>query len=158
MEKAEFPLFSACLLKTYLIYDKPVSAAFCEAFFEVVQHYPLAAVQSAMHKHLTDPDSGQFPPKPADILKNMQGTGGSKSAYAWGLVLKAIRAGANSPQFPNDPAIRPAIHSLGGWQRLKMMDWKDEPFLAKRFEEVYGAPNQSALEMDQERSALTHEG
>lgn len=60
--------------------------------FSLLSIYPLQDVLTALHKHAMDPDNGQFAPKPADIVKIIDGSNDALQGWlgpneAWSMVL-----------------------------------------------------------------------
>lgn len=54
------------------VYEKPVSPTLINLWIASLKPYDLADVQAAFERHITDPDAGQFPPKPADLIRQLQ--------------------------------------------------------------------------------------
>lgn len=100
---------------------------------------------TALEAHLCDPDSGQFPPKPADIVKNIKGRSRdvrdsleSEAAYAWGVVLKALeRHGTYVSVVFDDWRTHVALDAVGGWRYLGTIEYRDIPTVQKIFRTAY---------------------
>ncbi len=103
--------------------------------FAVLQEYPLEAVKAAIHRHLRE---SPFMPKPADVVRYVEGTADDRGAMAWGHVVRAIRQHGHyeSVRF-DDPAIHYAIDRMGGWRKLCGMLEDELPFREKDFREHY---------------------
>lgn len=101
----------------------------------------------ALQAHMFDPDSGQFAPKPADIIKQMQGTKTDKRAaleaaavVQWGRVIRNLgKVGTYRSVVFDDPRTMVAVQALGGWSRLGEMDHSDIEFRAADFRRAYCA-------------------
>ncbi len=78
------------------IYEKPVSPTLINLWIASLQPYALDEVQAAFERHITDPDAGQFPPKPADIIRQLQAlypesnSGHPGPEEAWGMLLRFV--------------------------------------------------------------------
>ena len=95
-------------------------------------------VRRAITAHAMDPDRGQFAPKPADIVRVLQGTQTDRSLTAWGKVYEAMqRVGAYRSVAFDDGAIHAAIEDIGGWCAICRLDTKELPHLQRRFTESY---------------------
>lgn len=98
--------------------------------------YP--AVQDALNRHCVNPDNGQFMPKPADVVRLLQGSSQDGALVAWAKVDRAVRqVGTYSTVVFDDPVIHRVIQDMGGWVGLGTKDEKEWPFVAKEFENRY---------------------
>jgi hypothetical protein len=97
-------------------------------------------VAKAFDAHLADPKSGQFMPKPADLVRVLHGTHEDRSLIAWGKTLDAMRSvGAYQSVAFDDPVIHAVVLDLGGWPKLCRVTLDEMPFIQKRFCDAYGA-------------------
>ncbi len=95
MKSTEEDAFAAMLTNIMTnVYDKAVKPTLIDLWIASLKPYPLAEVQAAFAQHLTNPDAGQFPPKPADIIRQLQaqqpdeGDGGHPGPEeAWGMLI-----------------------------------------------------------------------
>lgn len=55
------------------LYGKPLSDAGLQIWWSALEGYSLAKVQQALSAHVKDPDRGQFMPKPADVVRKIDG-------------------------------------------------------------------------------------
>lgn len=98
--------------------------------------YP--AVQDALNRHCVNPDNGQFMPKPADVVRLLQGSSQDGALVAWAKVDRAVRQiGTYSTVVFDDPVIHRVIQDMGGWVGLGNKQEKEWPFVAKEFENRY---------------------
>lgn len=106
--------------------------------FQSLIAFSLEDIEHALARHMTNPDNGQFPPKPADIVRLLQGSSQSASGEAWAKVDYAIRCVGNyrSVVF-DDPKIHAAIERLGGWQKVALTGNDEYPFLRNNFVKLY---------------------
>lgn len=124
--------------EAHSIYGKQPAEPVVYMVFQALQAFSLEDVETALSRHITNPDTGQFPPKPADIVRLIRGNSQSASNEAWAKVDQGIRCvGIYRDVVFDDPKIHAAIERLGGWQKVCMTDEKEYPFLRNRFLSVY---------------------
>lgn len=142
--------FRNCLTACAELYGQPVSSAVADLWWAALRQYDIAAVERAFQKHMTNPDTGQFMPKPADIIRMIGGTTIDSAMVAWALVDRAVRSvGPYASVAFDDPVIHRVIHDMGGWIRLctGTRDEKDWPFVGNEFRTRYkGAAMRDQLE------------
>jgi hypothetical protein len=121
-------------------YKQSTSPFVLDVWWNVCQKFEFEQVQKAFSAHAANPDNGQFMPKPADLIKVLQGTTRDKAAIAWGKALKAISDyGHPSDVCFDDPAIHAAIQDMGGWPRFCSTETKDLSYAQHRFCELHRA-------------------
>lgn len=109
-------------------------------FWEVLKGYPIEDIERAFMSHLTDTESGQFMPKPADIIRQIDGDTNSRALVAWMKVKDAMYSvGYMGSVAFDDPAIHTAIKAVGGWEGINKGQAKDFHFLEARFVKAYRA-------------------
>lgn len=107
-------------------------------WWEAMRQYDFAAVSQALNRHCINPDNGQFMPKPADVVKMLQGSSQDSALTAWAKVDQAVRKiGPYSDMVFDDALIHRVIHDMGGWQALGNKAEDEWPFVAKEFENRY---------------------
>jgi len=120
MNKADFEKFSACWEQACNGAGKEVSPRAIEWAFEVLKDKSIEQVMNALISHARDPETGQFMPKPADVIRHIDGKKEDRkdaATIAWARVLENVNSYA-SVVF-DDPAIHYAIAiGFGG-------DWVD---------------------------------
>lgn len=126
MEKHEYHQFSAMLHRIADQYSKPVSPELTMLYFDSLRHLSLNDVRGALKAHVLDTDIGQYMPKIADIVRQIEG---SKKA---GAEVQAQRALARLNQaitgfdLPDDDQILLAVvRDMGGMRSLGQMDQQD---------------------------------
>lgn len=141
MELHEKPRFLTHLIGISEIYGKSFSPETLELYWKLLKPYPFAAVDQAFAAHLLDPDTGQFYPKPADIIRHLGGgTTKELAALAWAKVDRAIRSvGAYQTVVFDDPVIMMALGDLGSWPALCHTREEEMPFKGKDFRDLYAA-------------------
>ena len=121
-------------------YGKDMSKFALQVWMQACDTFDVEQVSKALSAHLMDAERGQFMPKPADIVRQLQGTKTDRSLLAWGKVLDAMqRVGAYQSVVFDDAAIHAAIEDNGGWPNVCRTKTDDLPFLEKRFCDSYKA-------------------
>lgn len=129
-----------CRLLTWVgeLYGKNISAQLFEIYWWSVQKYSLEEIKRAINLHILNPDIGQFMPKPADLIRNIEGTNEDKALQAWSKVLAAMRTvGAYESIIFDDSIIHVVIEKLGGWIKFCHTSDKNLPFLFQDFQRCY---------------------
>jgi len=109
-------------------------------WFGALQRFDIGDVRAAFSRHVGDPDKGQFPPRPADIVRQIDGSNTGAAPLAWGKVIKAAsQVGAYASVAFDDAAIHAAVEDLGGWPAVCCCTNDELPFLQRRFEGAYRA-------------------
>jgi len=107
---------------------KPASSRQIEWAFECLTDKQLDDVKRALIKHARDPDAGQYQPKPADIIRHIEGGKADRKVMAeaaWHTVISNVNR-YNSAVF-DDPAIHYAIMiGFGSW--LNVCDFDKDKF------------------------------
>ena len=140
MQSSDKRDFMSALEATYEIYhpnEKP-STAMLTMYFSALSHLTLDDFKAGVNIHVRDTDQGQFMPKPADILRGIQGNKGTQAEQAWTKVDKAIRCvGGNQTVVFDDRLIHAVIEDMGGWITLSSCDSKEYPFKHNEFVKRY---------------------
>lgn len=63
--------FTKLLAATMDVYGRQITASFVDVFFSALTPYTLPVVREALNRHLQDPESGRFAPKPADLIRQV---------------------------------------------------------------------------------------
>lgn len=86
--------FTKLLAASMDIYGRPITTSFANIFFAALGQYDLATVQEALNRHIQDPDGGRFPPKPADLIRQITNAvasdGRPDKNEAWALAQSAM--------------------------------------------------------------------
>jgi hypothetical protein len=126
------------------MYAKPMGKPQLQMYFMALSDLTIEQVTESLNKHVRDPDSGQFMPKPADVIRHVTGTSKQKESEiefkaqaAWLSIPKAISGCGvyGTPKF-KDP-ITTACVSVMGWKQLCAMTDKDAVWKQKEFVEHY---------------------
>jgi hypothetical protein len=130
---------SDMLTDCYATYLRDFSPQMLVVWFDALRDYQLEDISRALSLHVRNPDGGQHPPKPADVIRHMQGGGGVRALAAWTTVERAIRTVGHwwSVCF-DDPIIHRCIDDMGGWTKLALInDVKELPFRGNEFQKLY---------------------
>lgn len=130
--------FAALMTGLGELYGKAITEAYSEIYWNTLKSFDFADVQRAVKHHVADPEYGRFMPKPADIIRWIEGTQDSKALQAWTKVVLAMRrvGSYNSIKF-DDPIIHTVIEAMGGWVQLCMTTNHELSFRAIEFQKHY---------------------
>lgn len=129
---------AAALMACMNLYGKQTSTDVLDLYVRALSRYSTDDILRALEVHLLDPDVGQFAPKPADIVRRIQGSNTTAGARAWARVADAVRSvGSWRTVVFDDPLIHACIDAMGGWIKLCAMKEDEQPFRAKDFERLY---------------------
>jgi len=138
--------FSGMLIAAGELYNKTLSTAVIGIYWNALKNYDLGEVQRAFSSHAADTDNGQFMPKPADLIRHIQGSKEGRALQAWSKVEKAIRTiGHYDSVVFDDPFIHQIIDEMGGWCKVCGTSEDEMPFKSKEFEKRYRAALLSGL-------------
>ena len=135
MDKQRFAKAVAAL---HEYYGKPVSEAVVELYWQGLYQYTNDQLETAVMRHIQNPDNGQWMPKVSDLVKMMAGSTQDAALTAWNKVERAISGvGTHRSVAFDDPIIHVVLEDLGGWIDLGQVPEKELPFVRKRFEDIY---------------------
>jgi len=138
MEKLDIKSFMKLLANIGELYGKPISAALAELYWLSLKSYEFEDVRKALTAHIHNPDCGQFFPKPADIIRFIEGSGETKALFAWAIVEKAMhQVGSYQTVIFDDPLIHAVLEDMGGWIKLCSTTLDALPFRANEFQKRY---------------------
>lgn len=121
-------------------YQRTVTPEGFRLAFAALQDYSLDDIRVAISRHMADSDKGAFCPRPADVIRWIDGTTEDRGSTAWVAVRKAMgSAGAYRSVIFDDPFIHCAIEALGGWPAVCHGKSDALPFLEKDFLRHYRA-------------------
>lgn len=135
IEKSQFAKSMAAIGE---IYGREISEIMVGIYWNALKNYAMPDVQRAFQGHTRDTDSGQFFPKPADLIRHIEGNKDGKALLAWSKVYRAIGSyGRRNSVVFDDPVIHAVITEMGGWVELAGVTEDEVPFRAKEFEKRY---------------------
>lgn len=138
MTEHDKPNFAKLLTSVMAFYRQDMSEFALGVWWEGCKPFDFSAVRDAFNRHAVNPDNGQFAPKPADVVRLLQGSSQDGALVAWAKVNRAVRqVGTYSTVVFDDPVIHRVIQDMGGWVALGTKEEKEWPFVAKEFENRY---------------------
>lgn len=140
MNNTDRQKFAQLLTDVLSFYGQSVSSFALDVWWGACNGFEFDAVSRALSRHAMDPERGMFAPKPADVVRQLQGTNTDRAAQAWGLTLDAMsRVGAYSDVVFDDPIIHCVVEDLGGWPMLCRTETANLSYTQHRFSESYRA-------------------
>lgn len=138
MAPADRVAFAKAMLAMGEVYGRTFSEPTVELYWRALERYAASDVLAAFDRHVLDPDHGQFMPKPADIVRQIDGSGDSQAMRAWTKALTAVRrVGVYQTVVFDDWRIHAVIADMGGWLALGTIVDDELPFKAREFEKRY---------------------
>ena len=138
MQQQDKPKFLTLITEVMAFYKQDVSKFALAVWWDSCKGFDYEQVSKAMTAHAMDPERGQFWPKPADIMRVLQGTSTDRARLAMSKALDAMgRIGAYQSVVFDDPIIHAVIEDLGGWTKICRSDW--DSYSEHRFCEAYRA-------------------
>ena len=138
MQTTEAPNFAALMIAVGELYGKILSKPMIQLHWQALSMYSLSDVRTALQAHICNPDSGQFFPKPADLIRQLEGGAETQALKAWTKVESAIEhIGAYQSLAFDDPLIHAVIEEMGGWVKLCTVTLKELPFRSLEFQKRY---------------------
>lgn len=139
MQPSDKTAFLRTLGNVLSFYKQDINEFVTGVWWEALKAYDLEAVQQAFNRHAVNPDTGQFPPKPADIVRMIGGTSGDAALSAWSKVERAVRSiGQYESVIFDDPLIHRVIEDMGGWVKVCSCPREEDfVFVAKEFQNRY---------------------
>ena len=134
--------FARLIHATFSLYpgSKPPSDDALDLWWGALRAHDFKTIRAALSRHATNPDVGQYPPKPADVIREIGGTTADASMLAWNKAMEAVRhVGSYECVLFDVPITNRVIVDLGGWPAFCAGDEKDTGFKEKRFRDAYRA-------------------
>lgn len=130
--------FAEVLAAVYTFYRQDFSDAAFGIWWSSMRLFDLAAIRDALGRHAMNPDTGQFLPKPADVVRMLGGSTLDSALVAWTKVDEAVRAvGGQSSVAFDDALIHRVVDEMGGWILLCGTTLKEWPFKQNEFVNRY---------------------
>lgn len=138
MKQSDYDEFVGMVGAVTELYGKAASEFTIAIWWGALKQYDLSAVRKAFDRHVRNPDSGQFAPKPADLIRMMGGTTQDSALVAWAKVDRALRVvGPYRSVVFDDPLVHRVLTEMGGWVALGNKTEEEWPFIGKEFENRY---------------------
>lgn len=134
MTPRDQPEFVAYITRVLGFYRQDASEFAIDVWWQACQPFDMQQVRRALSAHTLHPEKGQFPPKPADLVRELAGTFTDRALMAWSRVTRAMSdvGGYASVDF-GDPVIHAVVRELGGWSAICRVPNDEQQFLQKRF-------------------------
>ncbi len=140
MKNGDKVAFKDLLADVMAFYKQDVSTFALTVWWQACERFDFEQVAKALTAHAMDPDRGQFAPKPADLVRQLEGTSTDRAMIAWGKTHDAMgRVGAYSDVVFDDPTIHAVVEDLGGWVKMCRTELSELSYLQHRFTESYRA-------------------
>jgi hypothetical protein len=121
-------------------YKQDISPFTLSLWWQACAGYDLEQVSKALSAHAVDPEAGRYPPKVADVVRQLSGTTTDRAEAAWSKTMRAISGvGPWRDVVFDDPAIHAVIDALGGWPKICATTVDDLSYLQHRFVTSYKA-------------------
>lgn len=138
MRKEDFDDFRMLLQGVHDFYSKDLSRFAMDIWWKAMAPYDLQVVSRALSMHCTNPDAGQFCPKPADVVRMVGGTTKDAAIMAWNKVQAAVSSvGSYRSVCFDDPIINRVLLDLGGWPAMCSKPANEIQFVEKNFCDRY---------------------
>jgi len=138
MEKSDLPRFAELMMTMGELHGKTISPQLTELYWRLLEKFQWEDVERALKAHSTNPDTGQYFPKPADVVRFIEGSGEVQALQAWTKVSEAVqRIGAYQSLAFDDALIHAVLEAMGGWVKLCAMKFTEMPFVANEFQKRY---------------------
>ncbi len=114
-------------------------------WWNMFKPYSIEAFEQAVYQHMSDPDQGIFSPKPANIMKFINGTTKQndqqledKAMLAWMVIIGEVkRIGSYGSLKLEDKQALAAVRALGGWKFICSKTESELVWLQKEFVATY---------------------
>lgn len=138
MIEKDFEKFRDGLAGVYGFYDKEINTFALDVWWNALKPFDLPAIVDAFNRHVINTESGKWLPKPADIIRMLQGSTQDAAMVAWAKVDSAVRhKGTYVDVVFEDALIHRVLHDMGGWIALGQKNEDEWPFVAREFENRY---------------------
>jgi len=138
MNESDRKKFAELIGDVHAFYGRDSSKFAVGIWWNAMRPYDFRATEDALGRHCVNPDSGQFMPKPADVVRMLEGSTQDAALVAWSKVDYAMRrVGTNVDVVFDDALIHRVIYDMSGWIGLGMKREDEWPFVAKEFVNRY---------------------
>lgn len=130
--------FVALIADVHAFYRRDFSDFSADVWWNALKPFDLTAISDAFGRHSVNPDTGQFMPMPADIVKMLGGSTQDSALVAWAKVDRAVRScGTYNSVVFDDSLIHRVIIDMGGWLLVGSKGEDDWPFVRNEFVNRY---------------------
>lgn len=128
-------------------YRQDVTPFIADLWWEACRNFTVEQVSKALSAHAVDPEAGMFPPKVADVVRQLAGTATDRAEAAWAKCLRSIQSvGPYRDVVFDDPVIHAVVDALGGWVKVCSTTTDELSYVQHRFTESYKALQKQTLE------------
>lgn len=140
MTPADAKPFKTLLQGVYSFYRAELTSFHFDVWWQAMKGYSLGGVSDAFNRHVMNPDNGQFLPKPADVVKLVDGGTQERGLVAWSKFELAVQfCGPYQTIVFDDPIIHAVAQDMGGWAHLCGKTMDEWPFVRNEFVNRYRA-------------------
>ncbi len=140
MNQRDFADFRALLQGVHDFYGKDLTHFAMDVWWNALQQFELDTLRQAFSMHCVNPDTGQFCPRPADVVRMLGGTTKDSAIAAWNKVQAAVSAaGAYRSVCFDDQIINRVLSDMGGWPQHCQKSEDELPFVERNFCDRYRA-------------------
>ena len=129
MKTGDMERFSLVLGACAELYGRTISEGAMSLWWSILERFDIGQIEQAFRRAVEDPDVGQYMPKPADIIRQINGNPSELALIAWGRVISAARDGGARFGGPTQEA----IDAMGGMGRIRMSSESEHGFLQREF-------------------------
>ena len=143
MQDSDVDNFTALLRETGKFFRYDITPMTVDIWWNILEPYAYDDVHRAMMTFIRSADAGRFMPKPAEVVRLIDGDSQSNSQRAWALVDRAVRTvGPYRTLVFDDPITMRVIDDMGGWIHLCSHTDEDYTFRANEFGKRYQSYSQ----------------
>jgi len=140
MENEDKLPFVKLLTAVCALHERSLHEYVIEIYWQALVGFEFRAVKQAFEAHIKHPHTGQFMPKPADILRYLQGDHEVQALQAWSRLQQALREiGGNQTVVFDDPLLHQVVEEMGGWISFAERTQQSMDFLVHEFKKRYAA-------------------
>jgi hypothetical protein len=122
------------------IYGKKMSETLLDVYWFTLEKYEFEQIKTSIGMHMSNPDTGQFMPKPADFIRYIEGKSQDRALFAWKKLIQAVKQwGSYQSIVFDDPLIHHVVDEMGGWILFCRSEEAKLPFLFQDFSRHYVA-------------------
>lgn len=138
MTSDDIAQFNQIWAASWGFYGKEATTMIQAMAFQALKKYSLNEIKQALSNHLSDPEHGKWAPKPADVVRYIDGGPDARAAKALTIAYEtAQRCGGYESVCFDDPVIHQVIRDMGGWIVWCEIEEKERPFKHNEFQKRY---------------------
>src|SRR5690242_1499594 len=92
MNATEKKQFAQVMMGIGVMYHTSITEPLLELYWENLKRFELSRVVAAINTHINHPESGQYLPKIANLVRILEGSYHTKALQAWHKVITAIQS------------------------------------------------------------------